>query len=279
MTPENRIPQSTWGTDPATVRALRLSRTQKAYEGRDLITALIEAEEILEEDPDDLNALEVLGNIELDFVHGREAVIIYEQLLELCPDKPAYLSGMTVARFLNVEFETAVEMGKRALGLDPGLAEAAAYTGLALEHLKMPKEGLRYLQMAARLAPTRFPLPVRESKIPWRRLVAEALAGIPEELKFFFTKVPLVWHHLPDASVLRALDPPITPLVLALYEGIPPEEGDPTEILPRSMRIFRGNACRFGHDPAQLIDDLTDGLIAEAADWTGIYPESEGEEE
>lgn len=277
MTNESRIPQGPWGADPATLRALRLHRTRKAYEDRDLLTALIEAEEILEEDPSDTDALEVLGNVELDLVHGREAALVYMTLLELVPDKPAWLAGLAVSRFLNVEFDEAVEAGRKALELDPDLAEAAAYTGLALEHLKQPKEAARYLQTAARLAPTRFPLPVAEGKIPWRRLVAAALARIPEHLGFFFKKVPLVWHQLPDATVLQATDPPINPLVLALYEGTPPEEGDPTQILPRSIRLYRGNVQRFAHDPERLIDDLVESLVAEAADWTGL--EDEGGEE
>lgn len=278
MTSDDRVLMGSWGSDLGVLHALRLHKTREAYENRDLVTALVEAEEILDEDPTETSALEVLGDIELDLGHGREATLVYERLLALHADTPEYLAGLAVARFLSADLEGAVEAGKRALVLKDSLAQAHAYVGLSLEHLGRLRDAAPHLAAAARMNPQLYPPPVHPGRVRWKQVLSRAMAKIPEDLRFFFRKVPIVWHHLPDPTLLRTTDPPVSPLVLALYEGTPPEEGDRTAILPRSMRIYKGNICRIAHDEDLLVEDLAAALVAEASDWTGIYPPSEGEE-
>ncbi len=256
--------------DPGAIAALRLDRTREAYRNHDLITALLEAEELLEDDPDNVEALEVLGDTELELGHGREAELVFTHLLDLQPDEPVYLTGLAIARFLHTDFQGSVDAGLEALSTTPHLVEAHAYVGLSLERMGLFSESAEHLERAAALDPSGWAPPPDVSEVPWQALLEAALEAVPQEIQAFYDKVPIVWQQLPDPTVLRAVDPPISPLVLALYEGTPP---DPElGALPRSMRIFQGNARRFARDLKRLTEDLSHALAAEAADWLGLPP-------
>jgi len=256
--------------DPGAVAALRLDRTREAYHNHDLVTALLEAEELLEDDPDNVEALEVLGDTELELGHGREADLVFSHLLDLQPGEPVYLTGQAIARFLHADFEGAVESGLAALEALPDLTEAHAYLGLSFERMGRLVEAEEHLQRAAELDPDGWSPPPAVEDIPWKGLLEAAMAMVPPELQTFYDRVPIVWQHLPDPRVLRAVDPPISPLVLALYEGTPTGAGVDNGLRPRTMRIFQGNARRFARDMKRLTEDLAHALGAEAADWLGV---------
>jgi tetratricopeptide (TPR) repeat protein len=283
LTGEDRVSQGSWGMDPSAVVALRVSKTREAFQNRDLLTALFEAEDILEVDPANVDALEVLGDTELELGHGREATLVFARLHGLDARRADYLSGLAVARFLDTKFEDSFEAAKAAIELQADNAEAVAYAGLSLERLGRPAEAAPYLKRATELDPEGFPAPVPISKIPWKRVLKEAIALLPPPIQDFYKRVPVVWQHLPDVAVLRSVDPPISPMALALYEGAPPEEdattGEQPAVLPRSVRVFQGNACRFAHEMERLVQDLSMALHSEAADWLGIpFEAEEGEE-
>ena len=285
-------PPGEWGPNRASIAAMRLHKTVEAYKTRDLLTALVEAEELLDEDPDNIAALEILGDTELDLGHGREAELVFTRLISLKPGMALYHGGLAVSRFLSVDFEGSLEAGREALKLQPDLVEAIAYVGLSLERLGQDQEARAHLDRAAELDPASYPLPVAPERVPWGPLFRAALKKMPPSLSFFFDKVPVVWHQFPDAAVLRSVDPPVSPLVLTLYEGSPPDDplpgremltddldedtaplytsGDAHPILPRSLRIYRGNVCRFAHDLQRLVDDLAQAMVSEASDWLGI---------
>ncbi len=266
--------------DTGAIAALRLDRSREAYQNHDLVTALLEAEELLEAEPDNIEALQVLGDTELELGHGREAALVFTQLIDLQGDDPLYLTGLAIARFLHTDFEGAVHAGNQALELAPELPEAHAYVGLCLERLGRPVESQQHLARATELAPDDWSPPPALGTIPWQELLTQAMGLIPAELEEFYQRVPIVWQDLPDLSVLRSTDPPISPLVLALYEGRPDGPGRETGLYPRSMRVFRGNARRFAGDLHRLTEDLAHALSAEAADWLGLpIPEPPAEPE
>ena len=254
------------------IAALRLDRSRQAYHDHDLITALIEAEELLEAEPDNVDALEVLGDTELELGHGREAELVFTQLLDLNPDQPLYLTGQAIARFLHTDFEGSVQSGMKALETAPELPEAHAYAGLSLERLGRLDESDSHLDRATELSPDDWAAPPSIRDVPWSELLTRAMNQVPDSLQGFFERVPFVWQDLPDPNVLRSTDPPISPLVLAMYEGRPEAPGEETGLLPRSMRIFQGNARRFAGDMDRLAEDLAQALSSEAADWLGLPP-------
>lgn len=263
--------------DLGAVAALRLHRTREAYRDHDLATALLEAEELLDSDPDNVEALELLGDTELELGHGREAGLVFDQLLELSPGEPLYLAGLAIARFLHTDFEGAAESAQAAIAQNEELAEAHAYRGLSLDRLGRFDEASQHLARAAELDPEGWPDPPRIEDLPWPALVREALARLPEALHTFYARVPIVFQLYPDISVLRSVDPPISPLVLALYEGTPAGQDTEEEILPRTVRLFLANARRFATDLDRLTNDLAHALASEASDWLGLDPPDDEE--
>ena len=269
MADRDRPVPAAWGIDPAVIAALRLSRVRQAYEAEDLWTAVLEAEEILDEKPADVEALELLGDAELDLGHGHEALLVFALLCEMDGRNPAYLSGLGIARFLSVDFDGALTAAQEALALSPDHAEAHAYAGIALERLGRVEEASDHFSQATRLDPEAFPPPLPLKNIPWTRLLGRALDLLPDEVRDFYRRVPVVWHHFPEAAVLRAENPPLSPFSLALYEGDPPGEEEPM-VDPRSVRAYRGNLARFARDMPRLEEDFALALASEAADWLDI---------
>ena len=190
--------------------------------------------------------------------------------LDLQPGEPMYLTGQAIARFLHTDFVGSVSSGLEAIEAAPELCEAHAYVGLSLERVGRLDEADTYLARAAELDPEGWAPPPTIDDIPWQGLLDMAMQKVPEPLRDFYARVPIVWQNLPDPWVLRAVDPPISPLVLALYEGTPTGPGSETGLLPRSMRIYRGNARRFARDMQRLTEDLAHALTAEASDWMGL---------
>ncbi|MBN1336213.1 MAG: tetratricopeptide repeat protein [Deltaproteobacteria bacterium] len=269
MSDRDRSEPAVWGVDRASLAAMRLSRVRQAYEAEDLWTAVLEAEEILDDKPDDVEALELLGDAELDLGHGREAELIFARLRGSDERNPTYLSGLAIARFLSVDFEGALAAATAALAISPDDAEAHAYAGLSLERLGRYEEAAGHVSEAARIDPEGFPSPLAVEDVSWNGLLQRALDGLPEAFQPFYRRVPVVWHHYPDPAVLRAADPPLSPFSLALYEGTPPPEGEP-RVDPRSVRAYRGNLLRFARDMARLEEDFSLALAFEAASWLGI---------
>ena len=265
-----------WLGDPSVLTAMRVRKTRQAYQDHDLLTALLEAEEILDTEPDNVEALELLANTELELGHAREALLAYEKLHALEPANLEYLQGLAAARFFMVDFSGCLEAAEESLDLEPDLAEAHANAGLALERLFRFEEAERHLRRAAELEPESYPLPPPLETIDWNRLLREALELLPPSLSSFYRRVPLVWHLFPDPTILFSVDPPISPMVLALYEGSPPPDEHATEVLPRSVRLYQGVARRLVHDMETLVQDLAQALLAEASDWMGVpFPPDE----
>ncbi len=259
-----------WFSEPSSLTALRVRKTRQAYHNHDLFTALLEAEEILDKDPDNTEALELLGNTELELGHAREALLVFQKLRSLHPDSLDYLGGLAVARFLMADFRGSLRAVMHVLEKKPDLAEANANAGLALERLMMSEKAEHYLKRAAELDPDTFPLPVPEHEIDWSGLLARAMEHLPEPISQFYRRVPLVWHVFPDQAVLLSVDPPITPMALALYEGNPPGGDLSSDILPRSVRIYKGIARRMAFDMEALAEDLAQALLTEATDWLRV---------
>jgi tetratricopeptide (TPR) repeat protein len=244
----------------------------------DLVAAIVEAEELLDEEPENVEALQVVGDAEIELGHGREARLAFERLLEREPDRIEYLCGLAVAHFLGADFEPCLETARKALVLDPRSGEAHAFAGLCLERLGQDTQAAHHLKKAARLAPEHFPLAIPEERVPWARVLKRALERLPLRIQDFYHAVPVVYQRFPDVAALHSVDPPLNPLVLALYEGEPPDEDVEEPPLPRSVRVFKGNAARFAHDLDRLVKDLALALESEACDWLNLPMEDEGQE-
>lgn len=263
-----------WSIDPDTRLALRLDRVRKALEQGDHATAVVEAEELLDEAPDHPDALFLLGEALLELGDAQGAVEAYEQFLQVAqPDDPAHaaaaLGGLAIARFEACVLSGAAEAAREAIRLAPDMAEAHYYLGLSLERVTgRQSEAVAEFVAANRLDPAAYPLPAQLDDAAWKAVVKQAMSRLHPRLITFWDDVPIRLDDLPSMDELRRADPPITPTASGLYEGEPPDVDEAWTQKPTALRLFRRNLARLG-ELELIVDEVASTLENEALDWVG----------
>lgn len=267
-----------WQIEPEIREAMRLDRARTAMLRGAWDDVVMELEEMLDESPQQPEGLFLLGEalLELgDFEGARQA---YEHHVEAAgPDIDARThAGLAVARFNTCDLPGASEAARAALRLDPGLAEAHYYLGLALERSAEDRaDALAAFAAAQQLDPAAFPFPLDLTAEDWQRAVAHAMSLMPRTVQHFWSAIPILLLDLPDLGELRQADPPITPTVTGLYDGVPPDEGDPWEERPEALRLYTGNLLRCPSFE-DVVEAIARTLQHEASEWLGMAPEELG---
>jgi len=264
-----------WKIDPQVRLALRLDRARTAIEQGDFEAAVMELEELLDEDPKHAEALFLLGEASLEIGDFETAAQAFQSHLQLEPTPTAAAwSGLAVARFDTCDVEGSAAAAREALRLEADLGEAWFYLGCALERLPgQGAEALRALATAQRLDSDAFPFPLQIAEAEWQGLVSKASTLLPRSLREFWGEVPVVLSDWPDLVELRAAEPPITPTVTGLYQGVPPEEEEQGwDERPESLRLFTKNLERSPSREA-VVEAIARTLDHEARDWLGLGPD------
>lgn len=259
-----------WVIDADTVISLRLKQAREALASGNASLALVEAEELLSELPDQAEALFMSGEAALLMRDAAMAESAFERFLDLSPQHAAAMEGLAVARFEQVNFPGAEEAANAAVALDGRRARAWHYLGLVRERLGDPDGAMEAFDQALRLAPKTYLPPRSFSDVAWEDALARGRKNLPGPIRAFYARVPVIWESFPAAADLLSQHPPLSPLSYALYEGTPTTDGDPWTETPRAVRLYRGN-LRHGAD---LVEDLAqrigDALLQEAAAWIGL---------
>ena len=253
---------------------MRLAEARAALDDGDPQTAIVEAEELLDVDPENLDALFLVGDASLELGDALGARAAYERYLELCPDDPGALSGLSVACFDLTDLDGSVNAARQAVTLEPQLAEAWHQLGLIFELRGENKEARQHQRRAAELEPDTFPIPAPIPQATFTQALKGALASLPKRLRAWYAQVPMELLPLPDLDELRRSSPPISPSVVALSQGAPPE--DPVaawERPPSALRFFQKNLEREASIEGDLVATLRDALLREAAEWLGLSPD------
>lgn len=262
-----------WQIDPEIRAAMRMERARSAFDTRDFAEAVIEVEELLDEDPDHAEALLLLGEAMLEAGDAEGAVQAFERRMLVGPVTGTVLTGLAIARFDVCDLHGAAEAAREAIRLSPDDAEAHYYLGLALERLpRRRSEALSHFAAAQQLDPAAFAFPLHVSEAQWRHALERALRLLPQPLADFWRPVPILFEAAPSLEELRAASPPITPTVTGMYRGDPPEEGDPWESRPEALRLFTDNLAR-SVDVDDLVEAIARTLDHEARDWLGLDPD------
>lgn len=256
-----------WQVDPETMIALRLSRAAETLEAGDAEGALVEVEELLEDHPDNLDALFLTGEAALALRDAGMAREAFEHYLSLSADHPQALEGLCVARFESVDFAGALEAARGANRVEPDRARAWYYEGLVLERAGDSRAATRAFEAANALAPDTYPLPRSFSEAAWEEALVRGRRMLPGPIRAFYAQIPIKWENFPAVPDLTAVSPALSPFSYALYEGVPPEGGDPWTEVPRAIRLFRGNLRHGVRRSEDLARRIADALMHEAAAW------------
>lgn len=269
---EDEVPRD-WSLDPAVRTELRLSKVRSAMEGGAWLEALVEVEELLDEEPDHAEALLILGESQLELGDAEGAALSLGRHLELSQPTTRSLSALAVARLDSCDLPGSAEAARETIRLEPDHAEAHYVLGLALEHLPgRGSESLRELVAANRLDAESFPFPLQIDDQAWGELLGEALSMVHPALARFWDGVRVEFHKRPELELLMESTPPMTPRITGLYVGEPPRDEDPWSARPEKLLLFTVNLCRSASRD-ELLEKLATLLQNEALGWLAMSPE------
>jgi len=266
---EDEIPNGVWRLDESTRVALRLEAVRKSIAQRAFETAMLEAEELLDESPDQPDALFLLGEASLELGQPEVAVEAYEAALRNGAAGFPPTIGLALARYDMGRMIEAAEIARKASSMAPDEPEAHHVLGLALERLPgRAADALSHLTAAQRLDPERYPFPLRMRPVDWERAFTRATDRLHPDLAEFWEGIPVRWEEFPSLEEISTGNTPIRPTVGGIYVGDPPESDDPWSVRPAALRLFTRNLAR-APTREDLVDDLAAVLHNEALDWLG----------
>lgn len=259
-----------WQLDPDTRLGLRLKQLRASLDEGLYDEAILEAEELLDEEPDYPDALYLLGEALLDAGDAEGAVMAFGRHAQVVPGDVEALLRLGLAQYETCALAPAEEATREVLRQRPDHALAHYQMAMILEALERKTESLSELMLANRLDPETFPLPNHWTKEQWQSALDDATPMLPPRLWQFWDGVPMVLEEAPTLDELRSEDPPLSPRTTALFVGTPPR--DESDARPEALRFFRRNLNQ-AIDYDELVDWMASAMMREACEWLGIDPE------
>ncbi len=242
-----------WTLDPSARHAMLLDAGRTALAQGDHAQAVVLAEELLDEDPDDVEALLIVADAAPRYGHGEVGALAAAQAAR----RGATIGALEAAALLTAcQVERALEASDVALARNPDDARAHAVRGQALELLGRVPEGEAALRRAAALRPEHYPLPLSVDAEAWDTLLLAASSGLDREHRDALRGVTVVFVDLPELESLRSLTPPPSPLVDALLI-------DPDARRPR-LELYRRNILRGSATTDELEERIREALRSES---------------
>ncbi len=270
---DDTLSSGSWSLDVTTRRALRIERIQAVIRAGAFQEAVLEAEELLDEAPDDAEALVLLGDVSIETGDLEVAVLAFEHHLMLVGgEAPRSLLGLAVAHFELCNVVRSLEASREAIRLQSDLAEAHHYAGLAHECLGRPEDARDAFATARRIAPEHFPVPISLEPAHWQEVIASSSRLLEPGLQHFWNDLPIRLLPLPDLEELQRSDPPISPRIAGLVIGEPPEGVDPATVRPGGLRLYTNTLSRLGSVDS-IVKQVAETLHSEALAWLGLMME------
>ncbi|MBZ0231592.1 MAG: metallopeptidase family protein, partial [Deltaproteobacteria bacterium] len=194
-----------------------------------------------------------------------EAVRIQPDLIDAVHEKG-------VAFFNLGRFTDARTQFEKVLTALPDDAYAHHLLGLTLEQLGERQGAEDHFVRARTLSPEEFPAPVVISEAEMRAEIERVLGTLPPERAARVREALILVADLPDASDLRAVQPPFPPTILGLFRGLPlgavaaPGEDVP----PRAILLYRLNLARAVRSRSELSQQIERTLLHEIGHLEGL---------
>ena len=239
---------------------------EEAYEAGHVEGALDICVQLLEADPDDADALYLAGEAMIELQEFEAAEEIFADLLRLEPESAGAFNGRGVALFELCRFDEARAALTQATELDPRLAESRLYLGYFHERRGESELAAACFQRAVELDPEAFHAPAELGIEQLERARATALAALPPAVGRYLDAVEWRIEELPETTFLTRTWPPLSPLVLCLFEGeLRSAEQTPMPLAhtPSAVVVFRGNFAKVVREPGDLERAFVDSLVVE----------------
>ncbi|MCA9194741.1 MAG: tetratricopeptide repeat protein [Planctomycetales bacterium] len=133
-----------------------VSKALAIHQSGDLENAENAYREILQKDPQNANATQLLGALLIQLGRVDEAVPLLEKAIEICPHAAAYHVNLGTAYSRQKRFEEAIACYRRSLAIDPKYFDAHRNLGSVLYRMKRFAESAVELEAATKLCPSPF---------------------------------------------------------------------------------------------------------------------------
>ncbi len=226
--------------------------------------------------PELLEQLELLQGMALsDLGRPTDALPELDQALEREPKDLDARYERGAALFELCRFAEARADLAQVLDALPDDAWAHHEMGLVLERLGDARGSRAELARATELDPKDFPAPIDVSMADFTRMVQDAVAGLPSDLRNDLGKTPVGVQDVPDLEDLTVDDPPLSPTILGLFRGDPIDADagvQPGAACPQEARaivIYRENLLRAVRSRGELRDQVRVTLLHELGHLRG----------
>jgi len=252
---------------------------EEAFERGDIETALAICEGYLGEDETGapIEALYLAAECLLELQEVGEAAHMIDLALESAPDDAVLVHTKAICSFEQAKLKAARESFQRAADLDDQLGEPLFYLGILTERDGDFDAAKRLFEDGVRKDPENLSLPVDWAPDKVRQIFDEVVEEMPDPFGMWLAGLLVDVDDLPEDSVLKGENGPISPLVHCLFVGpppTPPAEGtQPDEWLtaqPTRVRLFRRNLGKSAHDEYELHRELLEALLWESMEFLGL---------
>ena len=259
-----------WMVDADTRTAMRLRAIHQAAERLDWHATLVEAEELLDEQPDHIEALRWVADAMLALEDPTGARLVYRDLLGRGDMSHEVHAGLALASFELCDFASATHHARVATRAMPDQPESWYTLSLALEWEDgASAESVQALLTANRLAPDDFPVPIELTTDEWRMAIEQAMHEVDSAIGQLWSGVPIRLEPVPSRAELEAAKGQIPPTVGGMVVG--DRDYADADQKPESLRIFVHNLGRAGSYEA-IVGEVMNTLEDEAEAWWGDFP-------
>lgn len=228
---------------------------EDAFDAGDIELAMDICQALVERDPEDADALELLGEclLDIDDIDGAEQV--FRDALGIDPEHAPARTGLGLVLFELGRYDESKREMERARKGGPEDPRPPWYLGLLAERRGEDRAARSWFEEAGRLEPEGYPPPGRWTDEDVRAAAADAVREVPEATRDYLSNLPLVIADLPDDTLLRAHEPRLSPMLACLFDG----QGGESDLGPRPGRVllFRKNIEKLARTPEELRAELT----------------------
>ncbi len=145
-----------------------------------------------------------------------------------------------------------------------------------LEHLERSDEAEECYRAANRLDPEAFPLPRRIPRAEFEKVVEEAAASLPSDLRDHLKEIAVVVEDLPRRELFEEdAGDTISPSLLGLFVGRNLREESVFDLpgLPRTIFLYQRNLERECRTREELVHEIRQTLFHELGHYLGLEEE------
>lgn len=238
-----------WFVGADTASAVLMDAAHRQAHLGEYALAVALAEELLDLDPENADALLLVADAAPRYGHGEVGVLAARSAAALGADPGAALAAALYAAGQAAE---ALERAEACLLQGRDLARSHAVRALSLELLGRIPEADEALACAHALRPEAYPLPVAVPDDAWDSHLLRAIAGLDLHEQAGIRHWEISFHAAPTPEALVRANPPLPPSSMSsLVQG---DDGRP------HCHLYTRNLTRGCSTEAAVVDRITDTL-------------------